>query len=109
MKKLGDNPTCELGHGINATRLEKAAHLRKIAVAVVDGYIIDEKRNKDILQHVQTMEDNQRTNVVDVAGRYPCRANGCPKTFAHDGKLRTDHEASHNPCHCEAALPGICY
>ena len=28
---------------------------------------------------------------------YPCRYKGCPKTFAHDGKCRRDHESQHNP------------
>ncbi|XP_048585321.1 uncharacterized protein LOC116620823 [Nematostella vectensis] len=29
--------------------------------------------------------------------RYPCRFLGCSKSFAHDGKIRREHEASHNP------------
>lgn len=34
---------------------------------------------------------------VDENGRYPCRFDGCNKTFAYDGKSRNAHEASHEP------------
>jgi len=37
--------------------------------------------------------------MVDREGRrrFKCRAPGCNKDFAHDGKVRRDHEAKHNP------------
>ena len=47
-------------------------------------------------QSVQRMEQEQEQG-VNADGRYPCRFPGCPKTFAHHGKLRKDHEAKHNP------------
>lgn len=37
--------------------------------------------------------------MVDREGRrrFKCRAPGCNKDFAHDGKVRRDDEAKHNP------------
>lgn len=82
-----------------ATKEEKAVYLRKISSIVVDDFVIDQKRNEDILKSVQVMQNAQQSKKREVnsEGRYPCRAQGCPKTFAHDGKLRSEHEASHNP------------
>ena len=34
---------------------------------------------------------------MDENGRYPCRFDGCHKTFAYNGKSRKNHEASHDP------------
>jgi hypothetical protein len=83
----------------DATKREKADYLRKIASIIVDDYVINQKRNEDILRSVQIMQhaEEAKAQEVNSEGRYRCRARGCPKTFAHDGKLRSDHEASHNP------------
>ena len=43
------------------------------------------------------MEKSKTNAQRNSDGRYRCRARGCGKTFAHDGKLRRMHEASHNP------------
>jgi hypothetical protein len=82
-----------------ATKQDKADYLRKISSMVVDYYVIDKKQNEDILKSVQVMQHAQqaRDREVNSEGRYRCRAQGCPKTFAHDRKLRSEHEASHNP------------
>ena len=29
--------------------------------------------------------------------RFKCTASGCNRNFVHEGKLRRDHEAKHNP------------
>ena len=85
--------------GENGTREEKKNYLRKIATAVVDDYIVDQERNRNIIRCVQVMEHEQQAKEqqVNAQGRYPCRSPGCSKTFAHDGKLRRDHKATHNP------------
>ena len=61
--------------------------------------LLTKKQNEDILRSVQVMQHAQQARdwEVNSEGRYRCRAQGCPKTFAHDGKLRSEHEASHNP------------
>ncbi|KAJ7354909.1 Translation initiation factor [Desmophyllum pertusum] len=48
-----------------------------------------------VLEHEQHPKEQQA--MTDQHGRYPCRSPGCSKTFAHDGKLRREHEAKHNP------------
>ncbi len=72
-------------------------YLKKVASIVVDEYVVDKNRNEDILLHVEQMEKSKTNAQCNSDGRYPCRAHGCGKTFAHDGKLRRMHEASHNP------------
>ena len=47
------------------------------------------------MEHLKICEEMEL--VVDRERRYPCRAPGCSKTFAHGGKSRRNHEASHNP------------
>ena len=82
-----------------STKQEKKHYLRKIATLVVDEFVIDQERNRKIMQSVQLLEHEQQAKEqeIDAEGRYPCRSSGCTKTFAHDGKLRRDHEARHNP------------
>ena len=87
----------------DATDVAKKSYLRRIASLVVDTYVIDQQRNLDIQQSVQIVEHEQGARqqeiTVDREGRrrFKCRAPGCHKDFAHDGKLRRDHEAKHNP------------
>ena len=68
-----------------ATKQDKADYLRKMSSMVVDYYAIDQKQNEDILKSVQVMQHAQqaRDREVNSEGRYRCRAQGCPKTFAH--------------------------
>lgn len=82
-----------------ASKQEKQHYLRKIATLLVDEFVVDQERNRNIMQSVQVLEHEQQAKEqqVNAEGRYPCRAPGCSKTFAHDGKLRRDHEAQHNP------------
>lgn len=66
---------------------------------VVDDYVVDQERNENIMRSAQVIEHGQhaREQQVNAQGRYPCRSPSCSKTFAHDGKLRRDHELKHNP------------
>lgn len=68
----------------------------KIASLVVDNFVIDRKRNKDMQQSVQSMQQQQE-ELTDFDGRYMCRFPGCSKTFSTMEKLRKDHESKHNP------------
>ena len=81
-----------------STKQEKKHYLRKIAT-LVDEFVIDQERNRKIMQSVQLLEHERQAKEqeIDAEGRYPCRSPGCTKTFAHDGKLRRDREARHNP------------
>lgn len=50
-------------------------------------------RSAQVVEH----EQHAREQEVNVQGSYPCRSLSCSKTFAHDGKLRRNHELQHNP------------
>lgn len=93
------NPTQNVLVADNATKQAKKACLRKVASIVVDDYVVDQERNENIMRSAQVIEHEQhaREQQVNAQGRYPCRSPGCNKTFAHDGKLRRDHELKHNP------------
>lgn len=88
------NPTQNVLVAENATKQAKKACLRKIA-----SIVVDQERNENIMRSAQVIEHEQhaREQQVNAQERYPCRSPGCNKTFAHDGKLRRDHELKHNP------------
>ncbi len=98
LNSLADENPSEyvLHNGENSTKQEKAMYLKKVAAIVVE-YVVDKNRNEYILRHVQQMEKSKTNAQRNSDGRYRGRARGCGKTFAHDGKLRRMHEASHNP------------
>lgn len=83
----------------DATREAKKGYLRRLAAGVVNTFVIDQLRNQAVRESVLVMQRQQEVRQEDVTpeGRYKCRAPCCDKTFAHDGKLRRDHEAQHNP------------
>ena len=59
--------------------------------------MINERKNERIIKDMEHLKIcEEMVLVVDGEGRYPCRAPGCSKTFAHSGKSRRNHEASHN-------------
>jgi transposase len=60
--------------------------------------VINETKNKKIIKDVEHLKLREEMELVlNEEGRYPCRAPGCSKTFAHSGRSRRNHEASHNP------------
>lgn len=100
MSKIDEKPTQNaIPNGLEAEspKPQKKAYLHKVASLVVESFVVDKERNQEIIQSYQHLEEQQRKNVVNADGRYPCRYLGCQKTFAHDGKLRREHEEQHNP------------
>ena len=91
-KNVLPNPDC-------ATTEAKRAYLRRIATLVVDTYVIDRHRSEKMRQSVGIIqyEATARQQELTPDGRFRCRAPGCRRTFAHDGKIRRDHEADHTP------------
>ena len=85
--------------GLNATGQERKCYLRRVASAVVDQFVVDQDRNKDMRHSAQFIKHEQEasTTGVNSEGSYFCRFPGCQKTFAHNGKVRREHEANHNP------------
>ena len=82
-----------------STKDEKKTFLQKTAALIVDKFVVDEQRNEKILNSVQVIQEytEAKKRSATAQERYPCRYKGCPKTFAHDGKRRRDHESQHNP------------
>ena len=82
--------------GSDATNGERRNYLNSIASEVVDSFVIDQTRNRNMEDVVKKMQLKEK-EIPNVDGRFKCRSQGCLKTFAHPGKLRRDHEATHNP------------
>lgn len=80
--------------GPRVTIQAKKKYLHNISTLVIDSYVIDKDRNKNMEKTVQSI---QQEEAVNPDGRYPCRFPGCTKSFAQNKKLRKDHESSHNP------------
>ncbi len=60
--------------------------------------MINETKDKKIIKDVEHLKLREEMElVVNEEGRYPCRAPGCSKTFAHSGRSRRNHKAIHNP------------
>ena len=74
----------------------KRDYLYGLASLVVNTFVIDGERNREMEQSTLDLEKDDDEQ-PDITGRYHCRFPGCPKTFKHQGKLRRDHEASHTP------------
>ena len=95
-----DRPTKNLlPNPKNATTEAKHAYLRRVATLVIDDYVIDQPRNEKMRQSAGIIqyESTARQQELTPDGRFRCRAPGCTRTFAHDGKVRRDHEAGHRP------------
>ena len=45
----------------------------------------------------QEQEDIVNNQVLTDDGRFPCRSQGCNKSFKYNGKRRRDHELTHDP------------
>ena len=99
MKKIEDEkPTTHMfPSGPDATTNNKKSYLNQISSLVVDMFVVDQKRNKDVELSVWLMKTQEQVQQPDVFGRFPCKFPVCPKSFALHGKLKKDHEAKHNP------------
>ncbi|XP_028404057.1 uncharacterized protein LOC114526731 isoform X1 [Dendronephthya gigantea] len=95
MQKIDEEPSKhKFSTTASASLQERKSYLNNISSLVIDEFVIDQRRNSDVEESVNSIQEDLQT---DIHGRFPCRAPGCTKTFAHAGKLRTDHEAKHNP------------
>jgi hypothetical protein len=65
---------------------------------IVDEFTFEDK--SQIVDGILTGQDRQ--NLLDKQqltqdGKFPCRFQGCPKSFKYDGKSTRSHEMTHNP------------
>lgn len=80
--------------------LPKKLYLLKIASLIVDKFVIDEILTQDLMNSIlttQEQEDMLKRQELTADGRFPCRSQGCDKSFKYDGKRRRDHELTHDP------------
>ncbi|KAJ7393014.1 hypothetical protein OS493_008262 [Desmophyllum pertusum] len=84
----------------NGTDQQKKKYLNNISGKIVDQFVLDEHSLNDFVNNVlseQEQEDIVNNQNLTVDGRFPCRSQGCDKSFKYDGKRRRDHELTHDP------------
>lgn len=79
---------------------DKLKLLLDLSAKVVDQYIFDQNFANQmvdgiVLEHEKENALNQQQLTTD--GRFPCRFEGCPRSFRYNGKSRRNHELSHDP------------
>ena len=100
MENLEDTPRGEFfcPNLRDAGNVEEKDYLRKIASSVIDNFVLRREKVEALLERLLSAEreeaENRREQTED--GRFICKFPGCEKTFAHNGKLLRDHEATHN-------------
>ena len=93
MVTIDDMPTnFPLSDGlINSSDLLETIYLKKIS---------DKQSFINLMNEVlttQEQEDLVNNQCLTDDERFPCRYQGCDKSFKYDGKRRRDHELTHNP------------
>ena len=82
------------------TNIDKLAILHEAAGLVIDKFVFVEN---SIDKHIsKVITEQERQDILDSQqltsdGRFPCRFQGCKRSFKYDGKSRKKHEMSHNP------------
>lgn len=80
------------------TTVQQRHLLKKIASQVVDLFVLQKDKTDALLNKVLTEEEHELARSRDQTedGRFMCRFPGFGKTFAHNGKRKQDHEATHD-------------
>ena len=79
--------------------LPRQLYLLKIASQIVDKFVVDKILIQDLMNSIlTTQEQEEMVNRQDLTadGRFPCRSQGCDKSFKYDGKRRRNHELTHD-------------
>ncbi|XP_022791377.1 uncharacterized protein LOC111330730 [Stylophora pistillata] len=78
---------------------ERHKALVDISAKVVDEFIFDQGKASVMVDAVllEQEKENLLQQGLNEDGRFPCRFEGCSKSFAFNGKSRRNHELSHNP------------
>lgn len=80
-------------------KLQKLSFLNKMAAQVVDELVLQKNsihRFGDSINEEHERQLKVDEQAITPEGRFPCRYEGCPKSFKFDGKSRRTHEATHN-------------
>ena len=79
-----------------ASKDDKRQFLKSLAGKVVNKYILSSEKITLLLDKVYAAESEEiKKKKSDCSTRFKCRFPGCGKTYRHDGKRKSDHEASH--------------
>lgn len=84
----------------NKPRSEQIKYLNDAAGKIVDELVFtheDSDHLIDCILTTQEKEDIVRNQQLTTDKRFPCRFEGCNKSFKYDGKSRQKHEQTHNP------------
>lgn len=94
MKELPQNYSGEL-----SSKADKNNYLQLLASKIADEFVIDESKNRRILQCLDNLDLSEQARELqqDDKNRFKCRYQGCPKTFAKYSKWMKAHEANHDP------------
>ena len=75
--------------------------LNELAAKVVDQFVfLESSKVNDIVDSVLTQKEKDavlQKQKLTPEGRFPCRFQGCDKSFKYNGKSRRNHELSHKP------------
>ena len=83
-----------------ATKIQKLNYLMEASAKIVDAYIFEYSSVNQIVDDVLTVQERENlvnTQQLTKDGRFPCRFQGCTKSFRYNGKSRRSHEMTHNP------------
>ena len=75
-----------------STKIEKMKLLHNAAGMVVDQFVFDVNETNKVIDKV--ICDNQQLNQD---GRFPCRFQGCSRSFKYDGKVGNHAQLLQNP------------
>ena len=88
----------------NLQLLQKSQKLKcldELAAKVVDQFVfLENSAVDDIVDSVLTQQEKDNVlqqQKLTPEGRFPCRFQGCEKSFKYNGKSRQSHELSHEP------------
>ena len=83
-----------------ATKMQKLNYLMEASAKIVDAFIFEDNSVNQIVDGILTEQERENllnTQQLTQDGKFPCRFQGCPKSFKYDGKSRRSHEMTHNP------------
>ena len=102
MESFEDAPS---KHGFSDTMASRVAvvkqrYLTTTVRQFLNQYVLEKGLYSVHLQNINSLDGWEAAvngQALTADGRCPCRYDGCPHTFKHDGVCRRRHEMSHDP------------
>lgn len=78
---------------------DKRKLLLDISAKIVDQFIFDKTKADQMIDSIILVQEKEKLQQQQLTedGRFPCRFEGCTKSFKYNGKARRKHELSHDP------------